>query len=439
MAEGITGTGKRMGRPPCSDAFASAVLQNLIFGSVEKINEQARLTIEANVAYGLDIVKHAAREAQKRAEFQGDRKVQSYKFSSSWVRTWVQNMKLRRRRVTTTTKVLPPAEQVQEKMLFIQEHLIDFDLDEIISADETGFNYGALPLNQFVPCDADRATAPASDEKARFTAMLWGVAKGEMGSIFVILKCSAKRADLTHTRILTTLMTEEGFKEADGWTLKTWVKSLTLTEKKKEVTREYKVPYLQHPNSNIITIQHKAWMDTVRVCMWIDLQLGPHFDAKRGYAGLVWDNWGPHGVAAVKELASAWGISLLPLPPNMTDVLQVMDLVVNAPVKAKVRRDRVTKLYNDFQAWKIRRLQADNRKERLGALQSGEAKGSGRFEDAAEHAGHNLCRAEVQGITGTLVRGLLHRARQRDRHGRGIQDLQESQARQLEPSRPWLL
>ena len=159
---------KRMGRPPCSDAFASAVLQNLIFGSVEKINEQARLTIEANVAYGLDIVKHAAREAQKRAEFQGDRKVQSYKFSSSWVRTWVKNMKLRRRRVTTTTKVLPPAEQVQEKMLFIQEHLIDFDLDEIISADETGFNYGALPLNQFVPCDADRATAPASDEKARF-------------------------------------------------------------------------------------------------------------------------------------------------------------------------------------------------------------------------------------------------------------------------------
>jgi hypothetical protein len=124
------------------------------------------------------------------------------------------------------------------------------------------------------------------------------------------------------------------------------------------VTREYKVPYLQHPNSNIITIQHKAWMDTVRVCMWIDLQLGPHFDAKRGYAGLVWDNCGPHGVAAVKELASAWGISRLPLPPNMTDVLQVMDLVVNAPVKAKVRRDRVTKLYNDFQAWTIRRLQA---------------------------------------------------------------------------------
>ena len=87
-------------------------------------------------------------------------------------------MKLRRRRVTTTTKILPSPEKVQEQMLLIQEHVIDFELDEIISADETGFNYGALPLNQFVPHDAERATAPDSDEKARFTAMLWGVAAG---------------------------------------------------------------------------------------------------------------------------------------------------------------------------------------------------------------------------------------------------------------------
>jgi hypothetical protein len=35
-----------------------------------------------------------------------------------------------------------------------------------------------------------------------------------------------------------------------------------------------------------------------------------------------------------------------------------MDLVVNAPVKAKVRRDRVASLYNQFQSWKVQRLQA---------------------------------------------------------------------------------
>ena len=93
--------------------------------------------------------------------------------------------------------------------------------------------------------------------------------------------------------------------------------------KEKAVTRTYKVPYLIHSNGNVITLQQKAWMDTVRVCMWIELQLGPYFEGKRGFAGLVWDNCGPHGVAAVKELAKDWGITLLPLPPNMTDVLQV--------------------------------------------------------------------------------------------------------------------
>ena len=144
-----------------------------------------------------------------------------------------------------------------------------------------------------------------------------------MGSIFAIIKCSAKGANLTNTRVLKTLHADAGFTAQDGWTLLTWTKDLTLTEKKKEVTRTYQVPYLWHTNGNIITIQHKAWMDTVRVCMWIDLQLGPYYETKRGFAGLVWDNCGPHGVAAVKDLAKEWGITLLPLPPNMTDVLQV--------------------------------------------------------------------------------------------------------------------
>ena len=314
---------RKGGRPTCSDDFSRAVLNNLMYGSIDKAEGEDRLRLEANVAYGYDIVKHAAREAQKLPAFAQDKRVQKYKFSSSWVRTWVKNMKLRRRRVTTTTKILPSPEKVQEQMLLIQEHVIDFELDEIISADETGFNYGALPLNQFVPHDAERATAPDSDEKARFTAMLWGVAAGYMGSIFAIIKCSAKGANLTNTRVLKTLHADAGFTAQDGWTLLTWTKDLTLTEKKKEVTRTYQVPYLWHTNGNIITIQHKAWMDTVRVCMWIDLQLGPYYETKRGFAGLVWDNCGPHGVTAVKNLAKDWGISLLPLPPNMTDVLQV--------------------------------------------------------------------------------------------------------------------
>ena len=40
----------------------------------------------------------------------------------------------------------------------------------------------------------------------------------------------------------------------------------------------------------------------------------------------------------------------------MTDVLQVMDLVVNGPVKAGIRRKRCDQLFEYFQDWKLRRL-----------------------------------------------------------------------------------
>ena len=45
---------------------------------------------------------------------------------------------MHRRKITTTAKNLPPPEQVQATMSTIQEKLKDFELDEIISADETG-------------------------------------------------------------------------------------------------------------------------------------------------------------------------------------------------------------------------------------------------------------------------------------------------------------
>ena len=41
----------------------------------------------------------------------------------------------------------------------------------------------------------------------------------------------------------------------------------------------------------------------------------------------------------------------------MTDTLQVMDLIVNGPVKAAIRRNRIQIIFNYFQAWKIKRLQ----------------------------------------------------------------------------------
>eukprot|EP00966_Prymnesium_polylepis_P297546 6874492-Prymnesium_polylepis.1 len=41
----------------------------------------------------------------------------------------------------------------------------------------------------------------------------------------------------------------------------------------------------------------------------------------------------------------------------MTDILQVMDLIVNGPVKAGIRRARIEALFNFVQSFKIARLQ----------------------------------------------------------------------------------
>ena len=91
--------------------------------------------------------------------------------------------------------------------------------------------------------------------------------------------------------------------------------------------------------------------------MYFDLMLGPHFAARRGKGLRIWDNCGPHGVKAVEERATARGIKLAPLPKNMTDKLQEMDLVANGPFKYGMRRERTSQIFDYFQSWKIKRLQ----------------------------------------------------------------------------------
>jgi hypothetical protein len=55
----------------------------------------------------------------------------------------------------------------------------------------------------------------------------------------------------------------------------------------------------------------------------------------------VWDNFSAHHVKVVKDAFQAAGVDILCLLPNTTDILQVMDLVVNGPGKAFLRSARV--------------------------------------------------------------------------------------------------
>jgi hypothetical protein len=107
----------------------------------------------------------------------------------------------------------------------------------------------------------------------------------------------------------------------------------------------------------IITVQIKAWMDSAGICMWADVQLGPYYVKLRKKVCIVWDNCGSHNVPSIADVFAEWGITFHNLPKKMTDILQVMDLIVNGPVKAAIRRNRIQVIFNYFQSWKIKRLQ----------------------------------------------------------------------------------
>ena len=136
-------------------------------------------------------------------------------------------------------------------------------------------------------------------------------------------------------------------------------------------------------------------MDTAGVCMWCaallihcqcsvanspphcrtDLILAKHARKRL----LIWDNCGPHCTRAVRRLLLELGITVAWLPPNMTDLVQVsslqfrlsmlrygctcltywlrlcrsqiMDLIVNAIVKAGFRSLRAQDLFDYMQSF----------------------------------------------------------------------------------------
>ena len=68
---------------------------------------------------------------------------------------------------------------------------------------------------------------------------------------------------------------------------------------------------------------------------------------------LIWaDNCGPHKTDAIKAVFRQWGIYTAWLPPNMTGMLQVLDLVVNGPIKAHFRNIRARRIVDAFRQFR---------------------------------------------------------------------------------------
>jgi len=83
--------------------------------------------------------------------------------------------------------------------------------------------------------------------------------------------------------------------------------------------------------------------------MYAEVVLAPWVLRLRARGGLlpqqrpvyVWDNFSAHHVQVVTDAFQAAGVDIVCLLPNTTDILQVMDLVVNGPGKAFIRSVRI--------------------------------------------------------------------------------------------------
>jgi len=124
---------------------------------------------------------------------------------------------------------------------------------------------------------------------------------------------------------------------------------------------DVKVNYLKDKKGNIVTSQVKHWMDEVRMLMYCDLVLKPFMETVGGKLGVWMDNHSAHKTANVK--AALGTIEACYLPPNTTAALQILDLLVNGPIKAHIRKEKAQKIFDAFQRTR-RKYQEMNEEER---------------------------------------------------------------------------
>ena len=267
-----------------------------------------------------------------------------------------------RRKITKEDKNVPTPEEIKRILGIGQNIYIEkgHRPETCFNFDETAVTYAIGPTHVYCPKDQDRAThVGVSDMKVRITATIAVCSTGDFAPTMFIIKhsvSSENRPDQTKMRVIPDLLKKNGFTANDGWQLKTWVKEMTIKNK----TDVHKVNYLIHSDSgHVVTSQVKAWNDTVRMCMWFELVMLP-IRNKLGKMLMWCDNCGSHLTQAVKNVIKECDVDVAYLPKNMTAELQVLDLVVNGPLKAHIRSKRAMRLYDAFQEFKLNREQNAN-------------------------------------------------------------------------------
>ena len=270
---------------------------------------------------------------------------------------------MRRRKVTSETKIRPSVETVQQWQAGVRAIIAEggYEPHEIFSGDETGICRCIDPTHQYTTVLQVRAAGLGGDVKARFTALLCGNAIGSMMPPFHIFETASKNSD-DHTRSTILRNTFGKVPPFDGhqWESGLWDRQAMHKGPGDSEPRmhHFKYPFLRNKVTfEVIVVQEHAWMDSQRFGMWLDLQVTPYLATRKQKMLMIMDNHSSHDSPLVKGIAASIpGLRIVFLPPNMTDRLQVMDLVVNGPVKRFMRGHRVSQLFDKFQLW------LDNRK-----------------------------------------------------------------------------
>ena len=162
---------------------------------------------------------------------------------------------------------------------------------------------------------------------------------------------SEKRPDQTTMTVIRDLNKKDGFTSNDGWKLKEWSRELTINN----VSAVHKALHIIHEEmGDVITSQVKAWNDTVRMILWFEVLIKPIKD-KIGKMVLWCDNCDSHKTTCVMDVIREIGVDVVFLPKSMTGELQVLDLVVNGPLKAHIGSNRANRLYSSFHEYKKER------------------------------------------------------------------------------------
>jgi hypothetical protein len=203
-------------------------------------------TVVRCIAFSYEIIRCRCRKVQSSNQYLADAKVQLLKFSNNWIKKFLRRHKVSRRRITSERKQTLSPDAVQQIMLRHQQQIREggYLPRQILNLDETALNFGIGPTYIYIPIDADRAVAEASNVKARITCVPIVDAEGTFLPMMFILKhskSSDKFPDQTTMTVISNLNKKEGYTPQDGWHLDVWRRELTIKKGNVEKTKEHLV------------------------------------------------------------------------------------------------------------------------------------------------------------------------------------------------------